>query len=157
MNNFQRITASRETLAAFLGTIPAIETPWDDAFHRLYCSSCSAADCDDCRRPERDSPLWWLGLPAAEAVSGTMEERGRGFASDREAWAELKECIERTKQMHTDIEKVHKEMWSAVKDRNEDAFAALSQEFERSSRILAEEWAQTSALAKIAVISESND
>lgn len=51
----------------------------------------------------------------------------------------------------------NKEMWSAVKDRNEDAFAALSQEFERSSRILAEEWAQTSALAKIAVISESND
>lgn len=25
MNNFQRITASREALAAFLGTIPAIE------------------------------------------------------------------------------------------------------------------------------------
>lgn len=95
-----------------------------------------------------------LQAAVAEAVSGTMEERGRGFAS---AWAELKECIERTKQMHTDIEKVHKEMWSAVKDRNEDAFAALSQEFERSSRILAEEWAQTSALAKIAVISESND
>lgn len=84
-----------------------------------------------------------LQAAVAEAVSGTMEERGRGFASDRE--------------MHTDIEKVHKEMWSAVKDRNEDAFAALSQEFERSSRILAEEWAQTSALAKIAVISESND
>ena len=84
-----------------------------------------------------------LQAAVAEAVSGTMEERGRGFASDREAWAELKECIERTKQMHTDIEKVH--------------FAALSQEFERSSRILAEEWAQTSALAKIAVISESND
>lgn len=78
-----------------------------------------------------------LQAAVAEAVSGTMEERGRGFASD--------------------IEKVHKEMWSAVKDRNEDAFAALSQEFERSSRILAEEWAQTSALAKIAVISESND
>lgn len=67
MNNFQRITASREALAAFLGTIPAIETPWDDAFHRIYCSSCSAADCDECRRPERDSPLWRLGLPAAEA------------------------------------------------------------------------------------------
>lgn len=61
-----------------------------------------------------------LQAAVAEAVSGTMEERGRGFASDREAWAELKECIERTKQMHTDIEKVHKEMWSAVKDRNED-------------------------------------
>lgn len=47
MNNFQRITASRETLAAFLGTIPAIETPWDDAFHRIYCSSCSAADAEE--------------------------------------------------------------------------------------------------------------
>lgn len=57
MNNYQSITASPEALAAFLGSIPAIETPWDDAFHRLYCSSCAAADCDDCRRPERDSPL----------------------------------------------------------------------------------------------------
>ena len=43
MNNYQSITASPEALAAFLGSIPAIETPWDDAFHRLYCSSCSAA------------------------------------------------------------------------------------------------------------------
>ena len=72
MNNYQSITASPEALAAFLGSIPAIETPWDGAFHRLYCSSCSAADCDDCRRPERDSPLWWLGLPAAEAESREM-------------------------------------------------------------------------------------
>ena len=45
MNNYQSITASPEALAAFLGSIPAIETPWDDAFHRLYCSSCAAADC----------------------------------------------------------------------------------------------------------------
>ena len=77
MNNYQSITASPEELAAFLGSIPAIETPWDDAFHRLYCSSCSAADCDDCRRPERDSPLWWLGLPAAEVASTLLRSRGR--------------------------------------------------------------------------------
>lgn len=32
MDNFQSITASPEALAAFLGSIPAIETPWDDAF-----------------------------------------------------------------------------------------------------------------------------
>ena len=38
---------------------------------------------------------------------------------------------------------------------NGDAFAALSQEFERSATRLAEEWAQTSALAKIAVLGES--
>lgn len=78
-------------------------------------------------------------------------------AADRSGIARYGGSASRRRQMHTDIEKVHKEMWSAVKDRNEDAFAALSQEFERSSRILAEEWAQTSALAKIAVISESND
>lgn len=71
MNNYQSITASPEALASLLRAIPAIETPWDDAFHRIYCSSCSAADCDDCRRPERDNPLWWLGLPAAEAEKRT--------------------------------------------------------------------------------------
>lgn len=95
-----------------------------------------------------------LQAAISEAVAGTMDERGRGFASDREAWAELKERVERTAQMSKDIEKVHKEMWSAVKDHNGDAFSALAQEFERSSARLAEEWAQTSALAKIAVISD---
>jgi hypothetical protein len=90
-----------------------------------------------------------------EAVEGTLRERRRGFASDREAWAELKECLERTKQMQADIEKVHKEMWSAVKDRNGDAFSALSQEFERSSARIAEEWSQTCALAKIAVLGDA--
>ena len=89
-----------------------------------------------------------------EAMEGTLRERRRGFASDREAWAELKECLERTKQSQKDIEKVHTEMWSAVKDRNGDAFTALSQEFERASARLAEDWAQTAALAKIAVFGE---
>ena len=96
-----------------------------------------------------------LQAAVTEALTGTLRERGRGFASDREAWAELKECVERTKKMHSDIEKVHKEMWSAVTDHNGDAFAALSQEFERSATRLAEEWAQTSALAKSAVLGES--
>ena len=95
-----------------------------------------------------------LQAAITEAMSGTMEERGRGYASDREAWAEMKERLERTAKMHKDIEKVHKEMWSAVKDHNGDAFAALTQELERSSARLAEEWAQTSALAKIAVLGD---
>lgn len=71
MNVFEKVTESPEALASLLRAIPAIETPWDEAFHRLYCSSCSAADCDACRRPERDSPLWWLGLPAAEVEKRT--------------------------------------------------------------------------------------
>lgn len=53
--------------------------------------------------------------------------------------------------MQSDIEKVHKEMWDAVKDHNGDAFCALAQEFERSAARLAEEWTNTSVLAKIAV------
>ncbi len=96
-----------------------------------------------------------MGAAITETMTGTLRERGRGFASDREAWAELKECIERTKQMHSSLEKVHKEMWDAVKDRNGDAFTDLAQELERSAARLAEEWAQTSALAKIAVLGES--
>ena len=45
-----------------------------------------------------------------------MEERGRGFASDREGWAELKERIEVASSAAKNIEKVHKEMWDAEKD-----------------------------------------
>ena len=96
-----------------------------------------------------------LQAAVTEALTGTLRERGRGFASELKAWAELKECVERTKQMHSAIEKVHKEMWDAVKERNGDAFTALAQEFERSATRLAEEWAQTSAIAKIAVLGES--
>ena len=92
-----------------------------------------------------------LQAAIAEALDGTMKERGRGFASDREAWAELKEHTEKAKSMQSDIEKVHKEMWDAVKDHNGDAFCALAQEFERSAARLAEEWTNTSVLAKIAV------
>lgn len=44
MNVFEKVTESPEALASLLRAIPAIETPWDEAFHRLYCSSCSAAD-----------------------------------------------------------------------------------------------------------------
>lgn len=93
-----------------------------------------------------------LEAAVTEALAGTLRERGRGFASDREAWAELKECVERTKKMQTDIEKVHKEMWESVTEHDENAFTALAQEFERSAKRLAEEWAQMSVLAKIAVL-----
>ena len=79
---------------------------------------------------------------SAELLSGIMEERGRGFASDREAWAKLKE----------NIEDVHKDMWSAVKDHNGDAFCALAGEFQRSAILLAMEWTNASVLANIAVL-----
>ena len=87
----------------------------------------------------------------AEMLKDIVENRGGGYASDHEAWAELKEYLENLKQMHSDIEKVHKEMWSAVKDHNADAFCALAQEFSRSATVLATDWTVSAALAKIAV------
>ena len=42
MNVFDRITKSPQALADFLQAIPAVNAPWDDAFHRIYCDQCAA-------------------------------------------------------------------------------------------------------------------
>lgn len=61
--NFERITASPEALAAFLASLPCLDAPWDDAFHRHFCDNCPMEDCDTCpHEAERNSPTWWLGL-----------------------------------------------------------------------------------------------
>ena len=64
--NFDRITASPEVLAAFLTSLPCLDAPWDDAFHRVFCDNCSMEDCPKvCPHEEkRNSPAWWLGLEA---------------------------------------------------------------------------------------------
>ena len=69
---------------------------------------------------------------AAELLETTMQERGRGFASDNESWAEIKAHLERAKKATGDLEKVHKEMWDAIKDQNEDAYGALANELTRA-------------------------
>lgn len=89
---------------------------------------------------------------SAELLSGIMEERGRGFASDREAWAQLKENIENVESRMKAIKDVHKDMWRAVKDHNGDAFCALAGELQRSAILLAMEWTNASVLANIAVL-----
>ena len=87
----------------------------------------------------------------AELLEGMTEERGRGFASDNESWAALKGYLERAEKMRKDIEKVHKEMWDAIKDQNDDAYRALANELTRASSALAAEWITVSVLGKIAV------
>lgn len=66
MNNFERITASPEALGAFLAPLPVLQGPWDDAFHRAFCDTCQAEDCDADGCPhqaERNNPTtWWLKL-----------------------------------------------------------------------------------------------
>lgn len=67
MNIYQKLTESPEALADFLRRLPVLTAPWDEAFHRAYCDKCSAEDCGGCVHPERNNPLWYLGLSAEVA------------------------------------------------------------------------------------------
>ena len=71
MTNFEKITASPETLGTFLDSLPIASGPWDEAFHRMFCDGCQVEDCDGQGCPhkvERGNPLWWL-MPEAEGQS----------------------------------------------------------------------------------------
>lgn len=64
---FDAITKDKPTLAGFLRSLPVIEAPWDAAFQKRYCSSCTAENCNACANEQfRNNPEWWLSLPAAE-------------------------------------------------------------------------------------------
>ena len=64
---FEALIKDKPTLAGFLRSLPCIEAPWDAAFQKHYCSSCTAGDCDACENEQfRNNPEWWLSLPAAE-------------------------------------------------------------------------------------------
>lgn len=64
---FDAITKDKPTLAGFLRSLPVIEAPWDAAFQKRYCSSCTAENCDACANEQfRNNPEWWLSLPVAE-------------------------------------------------------------------------------------------
>ena len=67
--NFDRITASPEVLAAFLASLPCLDAPWDDAFHRVFCDNCPTTDCPQVcpHEAERNSPAWWLKLEGIES------------------------------------------------------------------------------------------
>lgn len=64
--NFANLTQSPEVLGAFLSSLPVLEGPWDEEFHRRYCDGCTRTDCDGgegCPHSEqRNNPLWWLKL-----------------------------------------------------------------------------------------------
>ena len=65
---FHAITKDAPTLAAFLGSLPVLEAPWDDEFHKRFCSSCDAENCDAENCPNnafRNNPAWWLALDAS--------------------------------------------------------------------------------------------
>lgn len=64
---FDQITASREAMAEFLASIPALDTPWDKAFQRKFCTRCRASGCDRCpHQAQRNNPAWFLEQEAAD-------------------------------------------------------------------------------------------
>ncbi len=84
-----------------------------------------------------------------EAVLSCLKRQGRGFASDREAWAELKLRHEQLKPGLKSMEDMLKEMWAAVKEGNEDAVSAYSQNLESTATTLACDLLYLAAAAKI--------
>ena len=63
MKNFEQIAETPETLGAFLAALPVADGPWDAEFRRVFCTVCSAENCEGANCPhsaERNNPLWWL-------------------------------------------------------------------------------------------------
>lgn len=77
--NFDQITASPAALAAFLSSLPILKGPWDEAFDKVFCSTCDVQDCNAEGCPH--SPIrvttvsWWLGLPCSQAPERSQEEK----------------------------------------------------------------------------------
>lgn len=84
-----------------------------------------------------------------EAVLSSLKRMGRGFASDREAWAELKLRHEQLKPALKSLEDALKEMWGAVKENNGDAVSAYCQAIENGASQLAGDLLFIAAAAQI--------
>ena len=68
VTNFDRITATPKSLASFLSSLNAVDTPWERAFSNYACVGCAYEDCPDkCPQEQwRDDPEWWLMQTAKE-------------------------------------------------------------------------------------------
>lgn len=74
---FEAVTKDAATLAALLGSLPVLEAPWDDEFHKRFCSSC------DAENEEVHQPTAVL-LPSSGTVAGYVPN-----AAEVEALAKL--------------------------------------------------------------------
>ena len=76
MTNFEKITETPEALGELLASLTVIDSPWEDAFHKVFCADCGLENCDVVECPhdaERNNPLWWL----TQEAEG--EPVGRGY------------------------------------------------------------------------------
>lgn len=83
---------------------------------------------------------------SVDTMQDIMEVRQRGFASDYEAWAEVRALLESAGNCQKNMEKLHKEMWDHVKRGERDAVSIMLAELETSSVLQAGQYVKVAAL-----------
>lgn len=92
-----------------------------------------------------------LQAAVAEAVAAMTEQRGRGYASDKESWADLAKRVEECDDLLKNIKKVQKDMWKAIRENDPDSYGALSAELLREALAMTMNWLGVTAASKVAL------
>ena len=92
-----------------------------------------------------------LQTAVAEQVAALTEQRGRGFASDKESWADLRKRVEECDDLLKNIKNVQKDMWKAIRENDPDAYGALAAELVRESMTMTTNWLGIAAASKVAL------
>lgn len=92
-----------------------------------------------------------LQAAVAEQVAALTEQRGRGFASDKESWDDLRKRVEECDDLLKNIKSVQKDMWKAIRENDPDAYGALAAELVRESMTMTTNWLGIAAASKVAL------
>ena len=84
-------------------------------------------------------------------IEACAEARGREMdrlcASGHEVWGRLKECLELAEKEEKNAAKLHKEIWKAIVEKNEDEAGIELRELGKVAEELTLFWARTAAEA----------
>lgn len=84
-------------------------------------------------------------------MAALTEQRGLGFASDKESWADLRKRVEECDDLLKNIKNVQKDMWKAIRENDPDAYGALAAELVRESMTMTTNWLGIAAASKVAL------
>ena len=92
-----------------------------------------------------------LQAAVAEAVSAMTVQRGRGYASNKESWADLAKRVEEVEDLLKNVKKVQRDMWKAIRENDPDSYGALTAELVRESMTMTTNWLGITAASKVAL------